>query len=129
MNFNTVVSLPAAADLRGKEHVSLQLTSTGVNIAGASDVVIGTLLRGAEAGKAVDVFLTKGNGLRYVQVGEAGATPSVAIVVGDALKQSAAGTYTKRVLPADASTTIAGYAVEAAPAGSNNGGMIRAIIL
>lgn len=124
MNFNTVVSLPAAADLRGKEHVSLQLTSTGVNIAGATDLVIGTLLRGAEAGKAVDVFLTKGNGLRYVQVGDA-----VAIAVGDALKQAAAGTFTKRVLPADASTTIAGYAVEAAPAGSNGGGMIRAIIL
>jgi hypothetical protein len=123
MNFNTVVSLPAAADLRGKEHVSLKLSATGVDIAGASDVVIGTLLRGAEAGRAVDVFLTKGNGLHYVQVGSAEA-----IAVADALKQTASGTFSKK-LPADTGVATAGYAVEAAPAGSNGGGMIRAIIL
>ena len=119
MNFNTVISLPAAADLRGKEHVSLKLSATGVEIAGAADVVIGTLLRGAEAGKAVDVFLTKGNGLRYVQVGNATAIP-----LGSLLEQAASGTYVLKT-----TGTTAGYAVEAAPASSNGGGMIRAIIL
>ena len=119
MNFNTVVSLPSAADLRGKEHVSLKLTSSGVDIAGASDTVIGTLLRGADLGKAVDVFLSKGNGLRYVQVGNATAIP-----VGSLLEQGAAGTYVLKTTGA-----TAGYAVEAAPASSNGGGMIRAIIL
>lgn len=119
MNFNTVVSLPAAVDLTGKEHVSLKLTSTGVDIAGASDTVIGTLLRGAAIGRAVDVFLTKGNGLRYVQVGNATAIP-----VGGLLEQAASGTYVLKT-----TGTVAGYAVEAAPANSNGGGMIRAIIL
>jgi hypothetical protein len=119
MNYNTVVSLPAAVDLRGKEHVSLKLVAAGVDIAGASEVVIGTLLRGAEAGKAVDVFLTKGNGLRYVQVGSA-----VAIPAGSLLEQAAGGTYVLKTTGA-----TAGYAVEAAPANSNGGGMIRAIIL
>jgi hypothetical protein len=121
MNFNTVVSLPAGSDLRGKEHVSLKLVGAGVQIAAAtSDVVIGTLLRGAEAGKAVDVFLTKGNGLRYVQVGN--NTP---IPAGSLLEQGTDGTYQFRT----GTNAIAGYAVEAAPAGSNGGGMIRAIIL
>lgn len=119
MNFNTVISLPAAVDLKGKEHVSLKLTATGVDIAGASDTVIGTLLRGAELGRTVDVFLTKGNGLRYVQVGNATAIP-----MGSALEQAAAGTYVLKT-----AGTTAGYAVEAAPASSNGGGMIRAVIL
>jgi hypothetical protein len=119
MNYNTVVSLPAAADLRGKEHVSLKLTPTGVDIAGASDAVIGTLLRGATVGNAADVFLTKGNGLRYVQVGNGTAIP-----MGSLLEQAANGTY---VLKNTGAT--AGYAVEAAPMNSNGGGMIRAIIL
>ena len=120
MNFNTVVSLPAAADLRGKEHVSLKLTATGVGIAAlAADTVIGTLLRGAEAGKAVDVFLTKGNGLRYVQVGNGTAIPA-----GSLLEQGANGTYQLKTTGA-----TAGYAVEAAPINSDGGGMIRAIIL
>lgn len=119
MNFNPVVSFPAAVDLSGKEHVSLKLTATGVDIAGASDVVIGTLLRGATAGKAADVFLTKGNGLRFVQVGNTTAIP-----VGSLLEQAANGTYVLKTTGA-----TAGYAVEAAPANSNGGGMIRAIII
>lgn len=119
MNFNPVVSLPAAADLSGKEHVSLKLTATGVDVAGAADVVIGTLLRGAATGKAVDVFLTKGHGLRFVQVGN-----STAIPVGGLLEQAANGTYVLKT-----TGTTAGYAVEAAPANSNGGGMIRAIII
>jgi hypothetical protein len=119
MNYNTVVSLPAAADLRGKEHVSLKLTATGVDIAGASDVVIGTLLRGATVGNAADVFLTKGNGLRYVQIGNGTAIP-----MGSLLEQAANGTYVLKTTGA-----TAGYAVEAAPTNSNGGGMIRAIIL
>jgi|APGre2960657373_1045057.scaffolds.fasta_scaffold19081_3 hypothetical protein len=119
MNYNNVVSFPAAVDLSGKEHVSVKLTSTGVDIAGAGDVVIGTLIRGAVTGKAADVFLTKGNGFRFVQVGNPTAIP-----VGALLEQAASGTYVLKTTGA-----TAGYAVEAAPSGSNGGGMIRAIIL
>jgi hypothetical protein len=119
MNYNNVVSFPAAVDLSGKEHVSVKLTSSGVDIAGASDVVIGTLIRGAVTGKAVDVFLSKGNGFRFVQVGNPAAIP-----VGSALEQAANGTFVLKTTGA-----IAGYAVEAAPLNSNGGGMIRAIIL
>ena len=124
MNYNNVVSFPAAVDLSGKEHVSVKLTSIGVDIAGASEVVIGTLIRGAAIGKAVDVFLSKGNGFRFVQVGSTDA-----IAVGDALKQTAVGTFSKKIPVTDNALATAGYAVEAAPSGSNGGGMIRAIIL
>jgi hypothetical protein len=119
MNYNTVVSLPAAVDLSGQEHTAVKLTSSGVDIAGASDAVIGTVIRGAAAGRAVDVFLSKGNGLRFVRVGNATAIP-----MASALEQAANGTFVVKT-----TGTTAGYAVEAAPAGSNGGGMIRAIIL
>ena len=119
MNYNTVVSLPAAVDLSGQEHTAVKLTASGVDIAGASDTVIGTVIRGAVAGRAVDVFLSKGNGLRFVRVGNATAIP-----VASALEQAANGTFVLKT-----TGTTAGYAVEAAPSGSNGGGMIRAIIL
>jgi hypothetical protein len=118
MNFNNVVSLPAAADLRGKEHTAVRLTATGVNIAGASDRVIGTVIRGANTGDAADVFL-KAEGLRYVRVGNA-----TAIAIADELEQAANGEYVKKTTGATAA-----LALEAAPANSNGGGMIRAILL
>lgn len=118
MNFNNVVSLPAAVNLAGAEHTAVKLTASGVEIAAAADRVIGTVIRGAAAGSAVDVFL-KAEGLRFVRVGN-----GTAIAVGDELEQAAGGTYQKKTTGATAA-----LAVEAAPPNSNGGGMIRAILL
>jgi len=92
MNTNNVISNVAAADLRGLEHRAVRLTSTGINIAGGADLVIGTLLRGAESGKGVDVFLAgRFNGLHFVEVGN-----NTAILIGDLLEQIASGRFVKR---------------------------------
>jgi hypothetical protein len=92
MNTNNVISNVAAADLRGLEHRAVRLTSTGINIAGGADLVIGTLLRGAESGKGVDVFLAgRFNGLHFVEVGN-----NTAIAIGDELELIASGRYVKR---------------------------------
>jgi len=119
MNYNTVVSAIAASDLSGKEGVLLKITATGVDVAGASDLVIGTLVRGAVTGAAAAVFLTKANGLSFAQVGNA-----TAIASGDLLEQSANGTLVKK-------TTGASVAIawESAPAGSNGGGQIRVLFI
>lgn len=118
MNFNNVISLPAAANLGGLEHTAVKLTASGVDIAGATDRVIGTVIRGAAIGSAVDVFL-KAEGTRFVRVGNA-----TAIAVGDELEQAASGSFVKKTTGA-----AAALAIEAAPASSNGGGMIRAILL
>jgi len=122
MNFNNVVSLPAAADFSAVENASVKLTSAGVQLAGASDRVIGTVIRAAAqpfvAGKACDVFL-RGNGFHYVRVGNA-----TAIAIGDELEQAAGGLFVKKTTGA-----AAALAIEAAPANSNGGGQIRAILL
>lgn len=118
MNYNNVISLPAAVNLGGLEHTSVKLTASGVDIAGATDRVIGTVVRGAAIGSAADVFL-KYEGLRFVRVGNA-----TAIALGDELEQAAAGTFVKKT-----TGTVAALALEAAPAASNGGGMIRAILL
>jgi len=122
MNFNTVVSLPAAEDFGGLENTAVKLTATGVATAGATDRVIGTVIRAAAQpfaiGKACDVFL-KGNGFHYVRVGN-----STAIAVGDELEQAAGGTFVKKT-----TGTPVAVAVEGAPINSNNGGQIRVILL
>ena len=123
MNFNTVVSLPAAEDFGGLENTAVKLTATGVATASATtDRVIGTVIRAASqpfaVGKACDVFL-KGNGFHYVRIGN-----TTAIAVGDELEQAAGGTFVKKV-----SGTPVAVAVEGAIAGSNNGGQIRVILL
>jgi hypothetical protein len=90
MNTNNVVSQVAAADLSGKEHRLVKLTSTGIDIAASTDRIIGTLMRAAphqEAGgnapigKAVDVFLVKSHFVAYVTLG----ATSAAIALGDGL--------------------------------------------
>lgn len=93
MNTNNVVSQVAAADLTGKEHQLVKLTSTGINIAASGDRIIGTLQRampkqedGVYAGKAVDVFLTRS---RWVGYATLGAT-SAAIALGAGLIPDAA---------------------------------------
>jgi hypothetical protein len=116
-NFNNVISGIAASDLSGKESFALKLTSGGWDIAGATDRVLGTCERGAVAGAAVAVFLTK-QGPRFIQVGNA-----TAIAIGDELEQAAGGFLVKKTTGA-----AVGVAIEAAPAGSNNGGQIRAIL-
>jgi hypothetical protein len=118
MNFNNVVSLPAAVNLGGLENTAVKLTATGVDIAGATDRVIGTVIRGAAAGGTADVFL-KANGFHYVRVGNA-----TAIAIGDELEQAASGSFVKKTTGA-----AAALAIEAAPANSNGGGQIRAILL
>ena len=116
-NFNPVVSNVAASDLSGKENQAVKLTSTGLDIAGASDAIVGTLMRGGAATKGVDVFLSAGYGLHYIKIGNA-----TAIAMGDELEQSALGTYVKRV-----GGPAAGQAWEAAGATSTNG-FIRALL-
>ena len=101
MNTNTVISLPVAADLSAAtcENASVKLTSTGIDIAGTGDYVIGTLLQGntypavgqSAVGMAADVFLTAGNGLHFVRIGN-----STAIATGDELMQTASGAFAKR---------------------------------
>ena len=124
MNTNTVISAIAASDLRGLEGSTLKLTSTGVDLAGAADLVIGTLLRGANVGEAVGVFLRKANGLAFVKVGN-----DTAIAIGDALDAAANGAVVKH-----AAGTIVGYAWEACGAGSSGGdgagqAQIRALLV
>lgn len=88
MNTNNVVSQVVAADLSGKEHQLVKLTSTGINIAASTDRIIGTLMRGnvkKESGSAVglacDVFLTKGGFIGYATLG----ATSAAIALGAGL--------------------------------------------
>lgn len=127
MNTNTVLSFPVSADLSGKEHELVKLTSTGLAIASdLDDRVIGTLLRGnnsrqdggSAVGMAADVFLSTGNGEHFVKIGNA-----TAIALGDELEQDATdGRVVKRV-----SGECIGVACQAAPA-SSDGGIIRAIL-
>lgn len=93
MNTNNVVSQVQAADMAGKEHQLVKLTSTGINIAASTDRNIGTLMRagtkqesGSAVGIACDVFLTKGG---YVAYAVLGAT-SAAIAMGAGLIPDAA---------------------------------------
>lgn len=116
MNTGHVVSAIAAEDLSGKEFTLVKLTSTGVAVAGATDKIIGSVIRGAVTGQAVAVFLVK-NGLQFVTVGN-----GTAISIGDELEQAANGTVVKKT-----SGTAVGVAWEAAPAGSATG-KIRAIL-
>ncbi len=124
MNTNTVISAIAASDLGGLEGSTLKLTSTGVDIAGATDLVIGTLVRGANTGEAVAVFLRNANGLSFVKIGN-----DTAIAIGDALDSAANGAVVKHT-----SGTIIGYAWEAVGAGSSGGdgagqAQIRALLV
>ena len=124
MNTNTVVSLPAAEDLSGYDHVALTLGANGVSRAGTGDRIIGTLMRGnvhVEAGfvagvTAVDVFLTGGNGFHVAPVGN-----DTTITRGDDLQGAAGGTLVKQT---------SGRAVAQALEGSGanpSGGIIRVI--
>jgi hypothetical protein len=125
MNINTVISLPVAADLSAaaNENASVKLTSTGIDIAGTGDYVIGTLLQGntfpavgqSAVGMAADVFLTAGNGLHFVRIGN-----STAIAVGDELMQTASGAFAKRATLA-VTTTDAGDLFTATAHGLSNG--------
>lgn len=92
MNTNNVISGIAAADLSGKEYLAVRVTSTGLALAGVLDVAIGTILRGATTGRAVDIFLAgRFNGLHYITCGNA-----TAIDAGDLLEAVAGGKYVKR---------------------------------
>jgi hypothetical protein len=91
MNVNPVVSADAAVDLSGKEYVGVKLTSAGIDIAGAADRRIGTLLRGAVAGAAVAVHLDKANGIQFAKIGT-----STALTRGDELEQGANGVLNKK---------------------------------
>lgn len=102
-NYNTVISLPVSADLSTYSHVSVKLTSTGIALAGPGDRSIGTMIRGNQAlgagqassaavGQAAAVFLSQGNGLHFIQIGN-----NTAIVMGDELEAAANGQFNKRV--------------------------------
>lgn len=127
MNHNTVISVPVAADLSGKEGSLVKLTSTGLNICtSVSDRFIGTLERGnvsrqdggSAVGMAADVFLSHGNGIAFVKVGD-----NTAWVQGDELEQGTVdGTVVKR-----AAGEVVGVAFDSTPANSL-GGLVRAIL-
>lgn len=119
MNFNNVVSGIAATDLSGQEYKAVKLTSGGLALASAGDRVIGVLVTGAVAGKAVDVFL-KGTGLHEVVIGS-----DTAIASGDLLDLgSTAGTFVEH---AGQGTPVA-VAWDAAPSGST-GGRIHVVLI
>ena len=94
MNTNNVISGIAAEDLAGKEGRSVKLTSTGLALAGAADLVVAIIVRAAVGiGVAVDLFLAgKFNGLHYIAIGD-----NTAIAIGDQLEQTASGQFVKRV--------------------------------
>ena len=99
MNSHNVISLPVAVDLTGKEHSSVKLTSTGINLAGPGDRVIGTMLRAevkrddnlSPVGMAADVALSGGIGVHFIRIGN-----NAAIAFGDSLEQAPNGSYQKR---------------------------------
>jgi hypothetical protein len=88
MNTNNVVSQVVAADLSGKEHLLVKLTSTGINIAASTDRNIGTLMRGnvkpqegvSAVGLACDVYLAKGGYVAYAVLGA--TTAAIAMGAG-----------------------------------------------
>jgi hypothetical protein len=90
MNTNNVVSAPAAADLTGKEHYCVKMTSTGVNIATSADaaILLGTLHRampgqedGVYLGKAVAVF-RRYAGIHYAVIGASSAAVAQGATLG-----------------------------------------------
>lgn len=92
MNTNNIISGIAAEDLSGKEWLGVKLTASGLAIAGAADRVIGIIVRAViGVGKAVDIFLTRSQGLHFITVGN-----NTAIGIGDELEQAALGTYVKK---------------------------------
>jgi hypothetical protein len=128
MNTSNVISGPVAASLAGKEYEAVKLTSTGFDIAGQFDQIIGTVLRGNQTneganlstavGMAADVLLSAGNSVAYVKCGN-----STAIAVGDKLEQdSTAGRLVKWV-----GGKVVGQAFDSLPA-SSDGGVFRAIL-
>jgi hypothetical protein len=134
MNTSPVVSQVVGEDLSAsnKSHISLKLTATGLMVAGAADLVIGTLLRGnvaPQAGQviptnfqpAADVFLRSANGLNFVKLGVVAAP----IAMGDELVQDALGTWIEGVGAAGANKVIAW---DSAPTGAD-GAIIRALML
>lgn len=102
MNTHNVVSLPVAADLSSYSDVAVKLTSTGINLAGPGDRIIGTMIRGNNApaigqvvgtnfSPAADVFLVGSNGFNNITIGS-----NAAINVADFLEQGANGTIQKQ---------------------------------
>lgn len=93
MNTNNVVSLPASADLTGKEHYVVKLQTgppAGVALATSADsaVVIGTLQRampkqedGVYLGKAVAVF-RRYTGIHFAVIGNSSAAVAAGASLG-----------------------------------------------
>lgn len=127
MNTHNVISLPVAVDLAGKEHQCVKLTATGINLAGVTDRIIGTLLRantkrddgGSVVGMAADVFLSVGNGQHFATIGN-----NTAIALNDDLERgTTAGTLVKHV-----SGKVVAIAAQAVAINSS-GGIIQVIML
>lgn len=101
MNTNTVISLQPSADLSAYSDVAVKLTSTGAALAGPGDRIIGTMTIGNDAppsgvtvGSAygsITVFLSAGNGLHAITVGN-----NSALVMGDELEAWPSGRFGKR---------------------------------
>ncbi len=134
MNTNTVISLPVSADLSAYSDVAVKLTSTGLALAGPTDRSIGTLLIGndaPQAGQTVGsafgvgtVFLSAGNGIHFVTIGNSGAW-----VMGDELEQWPSGRFSTigGVLTGTGSDT--GDTVNITNHGFTNGQQVRFTVL
>lgn len=128
MNTNNVVSQVVAADLSGKEHLLVKLTSTGINVAASTDRNIGTLMRGnvkplegaSAVGLACDVYLAKGG---YISYAVLGAT-SAAITMGLGLIADSANPG--KLVPSE--TNSIAIAWQALAAGAD-GSIIRVLFL
>lgn len=129
MNTNNVPSIPAAADLTGKEYRVVKLTSTGVNLTTPSDsaVIIGTLVRaqphqedGVYAGKAVAVQLIGGS-VHYATIGFS----SAAVAQGATLALDAAAENTGKLVPSGSNVVAVAYEAFTAA----DGAIVRVIFL
>lgn len=140
MNTNPVVSFPVSKDLSqlaitnptsypsGAVHLAVKITSTGIDLAGSTDRVIGTLLSAnmvpAQAGQSAvgmgaDVFLKAGL-VHFVQLG----ATSAAINSGDVL-QIDAGNPGQFIPATSGSQTCIAYQGAAV---TFQGAIIRAIV-
>ncbi len=126
MNTNNVVSAPGAADLSGKEHFVVKMTSTGINLATSADaaVVVGTLMRAAPhqedgiyLGKAVAVF-RRYAGVHYAVIGNS----SAAVAQGASLGLDAANPG--KLIPGGTAVAVAWDAFTAA-----DGAIIRVVFI
>lgn len=89
---NSYNVLSENSDVNLSAHTLVKFTATGVDVAGATDEAIGTVLNDTLQGQAAAVALRKSYGLHNVILGN-----NTAVAVGDKLDQAANGKVVKHV--------------------------------